>query len=224
MHDHSGDKNDSIGHVNLVDRVVQLRARFLPEVFSETGVYDDQNEVDDMASAFLVLCHAEFEEFIETLARERTQEALTAWSERQEPTAEAMALLAFHFDPDPVKRNAEKQKKGAKKSLPDGGVNDGVSLKFLMNKVVFAHKTAISNNHGIADKNFHALFDPLGLQVEGVDSDFFEDLNSFAANRGKVAHRSISAREAVNPEKIYKQAITIATQLENLTLGFGLDR
>ena len=201
---------------NLVDRVEQLRWSFLPEDFGETAVYENQREIDDMTSAFLLLCHAEFEEFLEAVARKMTQVALDAWKKRM-PTAEAMALLAFYVDPDPVKRNAETQKNASKNRGKDGDTANSTSLYTLMNKVSAAHQTEIGHNHGIARKNLRSLFEPLGVEIESFDREFLELVEAFSRSRGNVAHKSISARETGNPKKFYEEATEIALHLETMS-------
>jgi len=52
---------------------------------------------------------------------------------------------------------------------------------------------AIKSNHGVAEKNIRAMFDPLGFTSESyaeVSSLFLLDMTAFAKKRGDIAHNS----------------------------------
>lgn len=202
--------------VDLVKRVEELRIAFLPAEFSDTGLYENQEEIDDWTSAFIVLCHAEFEEFIEEIARDQAQSALDVWETRT-PTVASMALLAHHYNPDPVARNAEAQKRAKKQKDNGAESTSSQTLSYLLNKVVKSHISVIDNNQGIRRKNIRAMFEPLGVDVSEIDFQILNDLEKFGLRRGNVAHHSISSRDALDPKKIYEDAISIAETLDAAT-------
>lgn len=208
------------GALGLVERIEQLRQSLLPADFEPTGLYANQDEVDDRTSAFILLCHAEFEEFIEDLARAKTQEALTAWNSGNATTA-GMALLAFYYSPDNATRDysAQKDKNSKRKGAPakEGSVIPSLSLQFILNKVARSHTHAIDNNNGIKEQNLRELLEPVGIELSNIDYQTIRDLDSFGLKRGSVAHQSMATRQNSDPKIVYRDALDLAKNLNRLT-------
>ena len=126
---------------------------------------------EDMVRAMIVLCHAEFEDYLENLA----QNLLTAGEEQWVTEQVANRNIAALF------LNSEKMKNDEK--LPN------MTLCTFSRKMINQHRDWINyENHGIKRKNIENMYMPLGYNINDFNQDFLNVLDAFGVNRGKVAH------------------------------------
>lgn len=209
-----------MGAMNLVDKVDRLRHNLLPAQFAPLGSYGNQDLVDDRSSAFVLLCHAEFEVFLEEFSRQRMLDAVEAWRTSQLCTPVAMALLAFYYSPDRAK-NDYKRKDHVQDSDGDAGKTSSASVpsldvRYILEKVADDHRHVINNNLGIKEDNLRKLLEPVAVSLASLDPHLIIDIDSFGHRRGEIAHSSYSSRKGVDPKQVYEEAHHIAVRLSTL--------
>lgn len=135
----------------------------------------------DMIRAMIVLCHAEFEDYIENIALLLLEKGEKQWQQLNIANKNISALFLEH----------EK-------------ICNKDSIKTKSCKVINDYKKEIIANHGIKQSNLKKLYNPLGYRIEDFDQTFVNDLESFGSQRGEVAHSSsLSMRQMLdfNTEK-----------------------
>jgi hypothetical protein len=159
---------------NLERRVIQLQNRFVPTL-SPTGYYNDRQY--DFVRAYIVLTHAEMEEYLEGRARDIIGSSLLRWKNKRRVNR-CIASLLLHHD----KSHTPKPQ--------DSTTHIHCAVRGHENSV-------INQNHGIKEENLFDLFVPLGLDKSEVSANLLIDLTNFGSARGQVAHTS--ARKVQTP-------------------------
>lgn len=151
-------------YTKLSSRIDTVKVHF--DFFSDES--DGPNEKQmDLIRGMLLLCHAEFEAYIEDLAQMILDGAYEKWKNNHVANYNLSALFL----------NADKFTK-----------DETVETK--IGKIVSDHRKTIKDNNGIKEKNINKLFVPLGYQSGDFDSTLISDLNSFSTDRGGIAHTS----------------------------------
>jgi hypothetical protein len=164
----------------------------LPAV-SPTGTYK-AGEVD-LVRGFLVLSHAEVENYVEDIAVAAANRSLETWAQRGRVNRCLAGLLLEHdssHTPKPQSMSSH--------------INTSVR-----NFVQYVRR----NNHGIKEKNILALFGPLGVDRAEFDTALLADLESLGATRGQVAHST--GRKVQNPP----DRNVVAQQVRSVVVGLG---
>ncbi|GMU40903.1 MAG: hypothetical protein AMXMBFR23_17690 [Chloroflexota bacterium] len=180
----------------LVRRVDELAARYLPGSFSETGEYGPEQQ-DDFR-AFRVLAHAETEHCIETLSKEAAERAVSRWRQDRVPARVVVALL-LTYAPQRLYELWDAQVsprigRPLVLSSPDTDAEAAVA------GALRDHLKVIGDNHGLQPQYITRLFQPVGLRRRDFDESWLADLDSFGALRGNSAHTSAIVARDINPK------------------------
>lgn len=149
--------------VNLVKRVkaIQSHFRFTQEI---TGIKPAQ---EDKLRGIIALCHAEIEDYFETVALILFENAESIWDDKKIANYN---MAAFFIRGDRPNENLD------------------LGSMFFHMKKAFMEK--ISKNHGIKQENIHKLFYPLGYEDKFFDTALLSQLDSFGSQRGNIVHTS----------------------------------
>ena len=182
----------------------RLREHFLPEAFEPLGVYPNAARVQARTRAFLVLSHAEIEGYLEGWAKELARAAETAWTGSGKITRPLTFLFAILADRVAVPETlVGPTAKDSPQKLAEASV-----------KLFQRYYKVIKDNNGIKEKNFLALFAPLGIPASALGLTLLPGLDSFGALRGSHAHASASAVASVpDPETEYKRVVDLVNDL-----------
>jgi hypothetical protein len=151
----------------------RLRAQFLDFSPRFVGDYRDYELLN--CRAFVTFSHAEFEHYLEEIARKMVIRARKRWSNRRSMGRVLSSLLTFKKSELVV---AEKIKEQQPK----------YRLESAINQVLAEHTSLISNNNGIRQKNFSQLFTPIGIDPDEVDDILVSLLDDFGKRRGGLVH------------------------------------
>jgi len=135
------------------------------------------NDCDyDQIRAYIALCHAEFESYLEQHATDVVDKALLLWTNGRKPTLPLIALFA-HFE------HIEK--------------NDNTTQKIHMITSRFK-RGVIKQNNGIKSENIRKLFVPIGVDFDEIDSAWTSTLDSYGAKRGETVHMSAKVQQPLD--------------------------
>ena len=120
---------------------------------------------NDKIRGMLLLCHAEFESYIESLALLLINDAKEKWDNTHRANYNLASLLVC------------------------SSIDKKETIETKVNKMIVDYrKQTIDNNHGIREHNIKDIFEPLGYCLSNFDSAFIATLDSFGRDRGEVAH------------------------------------
>lgn len=176
---------------NTLDkRIKELKKRFYFKQL-ESGTTAAQ---EDKLRAFIALCHAELEDYFESVAKCILEKSEEQWNTKKIANYNFANLLLRGKRPD-------------KQDLDAG------TLYF---KVIDTYKSVIKNSNGIKTCNIHALFWPLGYNDDDFEASFLAQLDSFGAQRGNIVHSSAKkAVQQLDQTSVYKTITDILTALES---------
>lgn len=171
-------------------RITELRQNLLPAKFSLLGLYSDR--VYERTRAFRVLTHAEFEAFIEDRALEVVTKAHSEWK-RTGVIRPSLLSLMSHWESSP--------------SIPEnlGDLGDNSSkyptLAARIKTAKGHYSTYIkTRNNGIKEKNLLLILLPLGVTKNEIDTAWLDGTESWATDRGTVAHTSAKMQVQLDPK------------------------
>ena len=141
--------------------------------FQKDPLEPPSDKQEDLIRAMVVLCHAEFEDYIEQLAGSLVEEGKRRWLSEGVANKNIAALFM----------NTEKMKKGTEQQPMD-------TETFAMKTIADFAREVSDGNHGIKAKNIENMYSPLGYNIDGFNQDFLNDMDSFGSERGKIAHTS----------------------------------
>ena len=121
----------------------------------------------DRLRGLRLLCHAELEDYFESVALKLLTKAEKTWVEKKIANYNLSSLFIWH---DKIDKN------------------DTNDTKARM--IIADYRKEIKSNHGIKEDNIKKLFGPLGYRTDDFDSTFISTLSSFGALRGETAHMS----------------------------------
>jgi hypothetical protein len=204
------------------DRFIQLqmqlnvlRAHLLPDLFDETGTYDDQEKVATAALAYRVLCHAEIESYFEERVLEAVNRARIAWETNKYVSRVILCLLAFSGKemrlPPATLQASNEQKKKAWPELID--IAERITPVIRDFNYMIRLKT-----HGIKEENLLSLLLPIGVDHSNLDPIFLADMDSFGTMRGAAAHTSSSTvvRKEIDPAEELKRVEGLMPGIESV--------
>lgn len=170
-------------------RITELRQNLLPARFSPLGLYSDR--VYERTRAFRVLAHAEFEAFIEDRALEVVTSAHLEWKRTGKIRPSLLGLMS-HWDSSPQ----------IPESLGDLGDNSSKypTLAARIKTAKGHYSTYIkTRNHGIKEKDLLLILLPLGVTKDEIKVGWLNSTESWATDRGKVAHTSAKMQVQLDP-------------------------
>jgi hypothetical protein len=68
-----------------------------------------------------------------------------------------------------------------------------------LDRALDAYGKVVDNNHGVKVRNLKRIAKPVAVDIDEFDSTFTSTLNSYAAQRGEIAHKGISVRMRLDP-------------------------
>ncbi|WP_026899355.1 HEPN domain-containing protein [Daejeonella oryzae] len=151
-------------------RIHQLEAHLLPPI-NPMGTYTDKDQ--DLLRAYCLLCHAEFEAYLEGITLQVVTRAYNKWLTDKSVISPIIFQLAYNF--------ASKIK-----DVPYS----------LVVKSYLEYKKSIEGNHGIKENNLSNFFRPIGFEM---DSLLKATLHNFGGARGEIAHTSFSTQQPLDP-------------------------
>lgn len=177
----------------LCQRERKLASALLPRVPSPTGNYKPSTY--ERVSGYVVLMHAEFETYLEEIAKAIVIQAKHRWDTEGSTSKVLLALIAYYADTShniPERTNDQNVRYDVNKRIDDAFAS--------YNKYIRAQ------NNGIKEKNVLTLFLPLGIAIDNINNALLIALDSFGERRGYIAHHTRAqqnqspedARDAVN--------------------------
>lgn len=121
----------------------------------------------DRLRGLRLLCHAELEDYFESVALKLLTIAEKKWIEKKIANYNLSSLFIWH---DRIDKNDTNDTKAS--------------------MIIADYRKEIKSNHGIKEENIKKLFGPLGYKIDDFDSTFISTLSSFGALRGETAHTS----------------------------------
>lgn len=198
----------------LKKEVEKFRRQFLPATFSPTGAYPGSARVQAHTRAFVVLCHAEVESYLEAWAKEIARKAEDAWTSNVSISEPLTFLVATHGKSVVVSDN-----------INDPSADD-VRKRFgeIAQKRLHDFYKLVADNNGIKEHNVAKLFAPLGVPSTAYGANLLTKLESLGARRGTHAHNSSKLAAVINvldPKTEYDSMMDLVNELEPLDLWFG---
>ena len=174
-----------ITYDELKSRLQRLDTSLLPSD-KLAGDYTDQEE--DRVRAYVLLAHAEFEQYFETLALFTAHRAKARSGPAScEPVVSRLILYR-------AIRSDEKIEMATNESI-SGAVS-------------FFEKT-VNRNHGLKSSNILRIFMPLGLNHRDVDPVLLADLDAFGTLRGGIAHTTAKLVQGSSPSQERKRVANL---------------
>ncbi len=179
--------NSSTEYKKLKKRINEIKKHFDFKQ-NTTGPTKEQ---EDKLRGFILLCHAEFENYFEKLALEILEKAEKNWTKKRI----ANYNLASLFINSSIKK-------------------DMYCITLSM-KIISDFKKSMEGNNGIKETNLKNMFEPLGVYIDSsFDSVFIASLNSFGVERGKIAHAStIGTREVLDKKNKFETVEYLLDQI-----------
>lgn len=131
---------------------------------SVTGITSLQ---EDRLKGFCILCHAEFEDYFESIAKRVFEESLNEWKAKKIANYQ---IASFFVLQKPIDSS-------------DDAYTKSIQLSRL-------YKDILESNHGIKEDNIMKLYKPLGYRADDFDATLLSELNDFGKRRGESAHSS----------------------------------
>ena len=185
----------SIG--KLKKREIELHDRF---ILKSHIVRLSRSFENDLSRSYLFLCHAEIENFLESLAKESAL-AIFKRYERGKVSPALFSLVATQLrqnaevDVDALGINAKIERGNWGKKHP----------LWAKEACGFLHNI-VSNNKGVRQENITKMFCPLGLDVTKLDQSFLANLDDLGSKRGEIAHNGPGLKASL-PGTSYKALI-----------------
>ncbi len=182
----------------LQTRVSELRNRFLPANFSQSGNYS-RTELDN-ARAFRVLVHAEIEHFFEERALDIADRAFDLFKAKARVSRPIVHLLSNIV--------------GDQHGLPSK-LGTQVTVLSVTGKVVAQYKHGIAKNNGIRVPNILQILLPIGVLEAEIDTVWLSTTDGFGAKRGATAHSS-SIMYTIDPQDDFQTVNQIMAGVRDL--------
>ncbi len=194
----------------LVRDHARIRRDLLPITFDPNGDYPDK--VLTATLAYRVLSHAEIESYLEDRALEAALTAVKAWKDRRKSSKTLLSLIAFsgqeiESPPNTIDLSQPTQRPAWE---------DKIKLSERIEAAMKVFSYAVKNNHGIKEDNMHRLLLPIGIEFHELDPVLMADVNSFAEERGEVAHLSAGkyrTKQQIDPKDELTRVKSIIARL-----------
>lgn len=196
--------------INLVREHARLCHNLLPREFNLTGDYPE--DVLTRTLAYCILCHAEMESYLEDRALEVALNAKKSWDERGKVCKTLLGLLAFSGQDIEEPPNAVNLDTPEPPRLSEDKIQLTKRIDVAMNVFYYA----VKKNNGIKEKNIHRLLLPIGVAPSDIDPILIADMNSFAEQRGEIAHlswRKYRATQQINPQNELRKIKSIISRI-----------
>jgi hypothetical protein len=179
-------------YAELKRRIERLASSLLP-ADNPTGSYTESEK--DRIHAYIVLAHAEIEDFLERLARYVIDQARrNSSAPRCSPVISRLILY----------RSARSKEK-----------IDGVTVETITSAAAYI-ENVVDHNNGIKSDNLYSIFMPLGMTHDDFDPLLMQNLNTFASHRGGIAHTAARLQQGSSPSREKSSVESIVTDLSHL--------
>jgi len=198
---------------DLVREHAKIRRELLPKVFDLTGSYPDK--ILTSTFAYRVLSHAEIESYLEDRAFEAALDAIKAWKDKRKSSRILLGLLAFSGQ----ELESPPSSLDLSQLTQSPSWEDKIQLSNRIESAMNVFSYAVKNNHGIKENNMHRLLLPIGIEFHELDPILIADLNSFAEERGEVAHlssRKYRTKQQIDPKDELTRVKSIIARLINI--------
>lgn len=128
--------------------------------------------------SYILLCHSALEQYIEDLGLAAAQSARSIYVNSGVITKTLVALISSKLVDDLGDRSKLKLTSELSSSVEE------------FSKEAFnRYRSVVHSNNGIVDRDQKKIFIPIGVNPETVDIVLMNNLHSFGAKRGDVAHK-----------------------------------
>jgi hypothetical protein len=182
-----------VQHADLKRRLDTLANSLLPSD-DALGSYTDKQK--DQIHAYIVLAHAEIEEYLESLARYVTD--LARRDSKPPQCSRLISHLIIH------------------KSASRNETPDAITQEMIEGAVAYS-EAILKGNNGIKADNLFRMFMPLGLTHNDFDPILMQELNTFGELRGGIAHTAARLRTGTSPSMERKRVESILEGISHLS-------
>jgi hypothetical protein len=157
----------------------------------------------DSTRAYVVLAHAEIEEFCEDIVRSKALKAMNIYTRSSKIVPALRWIITYHL----IKNN--KSWGEARNPAPE-----------VVNSAYMSYLGKINTNNGVKRKDIEKLLYPLGIQDKHITrlATWLAQMDSFGANRGTLAHKGIGTRRPLDPLTQLQTVEQLLTGLLDLEL------
>lgn len=155
--------------------------------------------------SYLLLCHAAFEEYIESLAKIILDESVKEFNNKGEINRCIVSLIVFETVAQFDKNTPRKQIRA----------NVVSNLSKFVNVAKNNHVGTINGNNGVKLRDQRAVLLPVGIDPEEADSVTAASLDAFGVKRGGIAHKF-----KIRTEETRSSAVSTVRALSAGVLGF----
>lgn len=128
--------------------------------------------------AYILLCHAALEQYVEDLGTAAALTARTQFSKSGVITKTLVALISSKLVGDLSEKNKQKLTSELSSNIEEFS-------KEALNRYL----AVVRGNNGIVDKDQKKVLIPIGVDPESVDLVLMNNLHAFGSKRGDVAHK-----------------------------------
>ncbi|SFZ93845.1 hypothetical protein SAMN05428642_103367 [Flaviramulus basaltis] len=178
-------------YIRLVSRINSLETNLLP-IVKISGNYTKKES--DLIRSYVLLVHAEIESYFEDVALQKIEKAFDDWIIGRKKSNCLLAVMSFCAD----EINWDRIQKV-----------DKLKFDFRVNKVVRHFINKLGSNHGIKSEHLYKMLLPVGVEESDLDNAWLSTMDSFGAQRGSIAHSTISAQNQID----------LVTQRNNINLN-----
>jgi len=175
-----------------LESAIKTLNKMLPTI-NVDGKYTIQQQI--AIKAYRLLCHAEVEAYIEDIADQCIQSVYLKWQSSKKSSSVLIHLFAME--------GWSVEKKATK--------NTDTRLGMLIS----IYRQRIKDNNGIKEKNIQALFLPLGVDLDPINT-LIIDLDTFGSARGAIAHTAMKTHSILDPGVEQVRVAQIISGLEVL--------
>ena len=180
----------------LSQRINEIIENF---AFKNDPLEPPSEKEEDLIRAMIVLCHAEFEDYLEGLAS-RIIEHGKLMCIKQGVANRNIASLFLNSD----------------KFKNDPKLREMDIRSYAMKQIADFAKSIQEGNHGIKSKNIENMYIPLGFSLNDFSQDFLNELDQFGYDRGKIAHLSRNkTREILDYNNEKSKILHILAEIDN---------
>lgn len=174
----------------LRTRIAALRAKFVDAQLAteRADPLTFTPDIDNLA-AFRLLAHAEFEEYLETKARDGLHDIEVAFRRGQNTVRQNLNVLVI----------AISLSRQLRFELPDWSTD--------VTELLRAAREWIAKNNGIKDASFTMLSVFSGKMPDEVDGALSASLSTYGSSRGDVAHRSATRVATIQAPSVEAKAV-----------------
>ncbi|HFT7990977.1 hypothetical protein [Citrobacter braakii] len=210
----------SLLYQDYISRLIELEDKFVSEsiiVDAQRSPHYDNDPTNifdqDHLRSFRLLCHAETEFLLESLAARLSDAEYKSWKDAGVPSDIVVNIVACHYSGwDKLDCSVKEYKPLSDQQIKK---HDGLVTLAATEKAYGAYKYNLTHNHGVKGDNFRNMFMPLGI-LERHHQELISNLESFGSLRGLVAHSGKAVKHQINPIDEKNLIIEIAIGIYSL--------